>query len=100
MSAAAACEASTVVASDLHEREVRGEAGIVTFTVGVNAGTGGAPIRSVRVTLGDGTVIYSGTGGGTFAYRFGGAGTYTATATATDALGGTATTSTVILVNP
>ncbi len=74
------------------------QAGIVTFTVGANST--GPPIRSVRVTLGDGTVIYSGTGGGSFAYRFGGAGTYTVTATATDALGGTATTSTVILVNP
>jgi hypothetical protein len=76
------------------------QAGVVTFTLGATAGTGGAPIRSVRATLGDGTVIYSGTGGGSFAYRFGGAGTYTVTATATDALGNTATTSTVIVVNP
>jgi hypothetical protein len=77
------------------------QAGVVTFTVTAAAGAaGGAPIRSVRVTLGDGTVIYSGTGGGTFAYRFGGAGTYTVTAIATDALGATATTSTAILINP
>jgi hypothetical protein len=77
------------------------QAGIVTFTIAAAPGaTGGAPIRSVRATLGDGTVIFSGTGGGSFAYRFGGGGTYTVTATATDALGATATTSTVILVNP
>lgn len=74
--------------------------GLTTFTVTANAGAGGAPIRSVRVTLADGTVIYSGTGGGTFAYRFGGSGTYTVTAVATDASGATATTTTVVVVQP
>lgn len=75
--------------------------GVVTFTLTATAATtGGAPIRSVRATLQDGTVIYSGTGSSTFAYKFGGSGTYTVTASATDATGSTATTSTVIVVTP
>ena len=72
--------------------------GLATFTVGAAPAAGGAPIRSVRVTLGDGTVIYQGTGGGTFAYRFGGSGTYIAMATVTDAAGAVGTTTTAILV--
>ena len=74
--------------------------GIVNFTVTAAPGTGGPPIRNVRVTLMNGEVIYDGTGGGTFAYKFGGSGTYTVTARATDAAGGTATTSTTIVVTP
>ena len=65
------------------------------------AAAGGAPIRSVVVRLANGTVIYSGTGGGSFTYQFGtfaGGTTYTLTATATDALGNTATTSSVVVV--
>ena len=73
-------------------------AGVVNFTVG--ATTTGPPIRNVRVTLGDGTVIFNASGPGSFAYRFTAPGTYPVTATATDALGGTATASTIIIVNP
>lgn len=75
--------------------------GVVTFTVTAASGSAsGPPLRSVRVTLQDGTTIFSGTGGGSFAYRFGGSGTYTVTATATDANGNVASTSTTIVVTP
>lgn len=77
-----------------------GTSGVVTFTVGGTPGTNGPPIRSVRVTLNDGSVIYNGTGPGQFSYTFGGSGTYTATATITDANGNVGTTSTVVRVNP
>lgn len=75
--------------------------GLTTITVGATAGTGGAPIRSVSVRLANGTVIYSGTGGGQFTYQFGtfpGGTTYTITATATDALGNTGSISSVVVV--
>lgn len=71
--------------------------GVATFTVTAAAAANGAPLRSVVVRLASGEVIYSGTGGGTFAYRFGGAGTYTVTATSTDAAGNSGTTSTVVV---
>lgn len=73
--------------------------GLTTMTVTATAGS--APLRSVVVRLADGTVIYSGTGGGTFAYQFGtfpGGRTYTVTATATDTLGNVGTGSTVVVV--
>ena len=75
--------------------------GLTTITVGATAPTGGAAIRSVVVRLANGTVIYSGTGGGSFAYQFGtfpGGTTYTLTATVTDSLGNTGTTSSVVVV--
>ena len=78
----------------------RANQGLTTFTVTTAPASTNVPIRNVRVTLQDGTVIYNGTGGGSFAYRFGGSGTYTATATVTDANGETATTSSAVLVQP
>jgi hypothetical protein len=72
--------------------------GLTTFTV---TGTStGAPLRNVTVRnmTSGGEVIYSGTGGGTFAHRFGGTGTYTIEASATDAAGNTGTTTTVVVV--
>jgi hypothetical protein len=69
----------------------------ITFTA---SATAPAQIVSARVTLQDGTVIFSGTGANTFSYRFGGAGTYTLTGTATDSNGNTATTTTSIVVTP
>lgn len=75
--------------------------GLTTITVGATAATGGAPIRSVIVRLANGTVIYSGTGGGSFTYQFGtfpGGATYTLTAIVTDALGNTGTISSVVVV--
>jgi len=72
--------------------------GFATFTVTASTTAANQQIRSVVVRLSDGTVIYSGTGGGTFSYRFGGSGNYTVTATATDTAGSTATTSTVVVV--
>ncbi|MDP2053084.1 MAG: Ig-like domain-containing protein [Acidobacteriota bacterium] len=75
--------------------------GLTTITVGATAGAGAPPIRSVIVKLANGTVIYSGTGGGSFTYQFGTfqwGTTYTITATATDALGNTGTISSVVVV--
>jgi hypothetical protein len=72
--------------------------GVATFTVNATAGAGGPPIRSVRITLGDGTVIYNGTGNGSSTYKFTAAGVYSATATVTDAGGNVGTTTTVITV--
>lgn len=73
--------------------------GLTTITV--MASTTGSPIRSVVVrNVTSGEVIYSGTGSGTFSYRFGGSGTYTLSATVTDALGNQGVTSTVVIVNP
>lgn len=60
----------------------------------------GAQIVSARVTLQDGTVIFSGTNANNFAYRFGGSGTYTLTGTVLDSNGQTASTSTQIVVTP
>lgn len=77
--------------------------GVATFTVTAAAGTGGPPIRNVRVTLADGTVIYDGSGGGAFTYKFPPSTTstnYVVRATATDAAGSTANTSTVVVVEP
>jgi hypothetical protein len=74
--------------------------GLTAFTVTAGPATSGPPLRTVRVTLGDGTVIYNGTGPGSFTYRFGGSGTYVATVTATDANGYTGQGSTVVVVNP
>lgn len=71
--------------------------GLVTFTL--TAGAGSAPIRSVRVTLENGTAIYTGTGGGTFSYRFDSGTTNRVTATVTDANGSVGTTSTTIVVS-
>lgn len=73
--------------------------GLTTITVTATAGT--APIRNVTVRLPNGTVIYSGTSGGSFSYQFGtfaGGATYNVTGTVTDALGNQGTASTVIVV--
>jgi hypothetical protein len=73
--------------------------GFATITVTAAAATGGAPLRSVVVRKADGTVIFSGSSGGTFAYQFSaGSGANPITATVTDAAGVTATTTTVVLV--
>lgn len=74
-------------------------AGVVeSFTVSATAGAGGPAITSIRVTLQDGTVIYSG-GGGSFVYTFGSAGTAVLTATATDAAGNSGTTQLIVIVS-
>jgi hypothetical protein len=74
--------------------------GVVSFTTTAAAASGGPPIRSVRVVLQDGTVIYNGTGPGSFTYRFGGSGNYVVTATVTDAAGNVGQSSTVVVVQP
>lgn len=80
-------------------------AGFTTFTISATAATtGGAPIRSVRLTAPDGSVIYSNSGAvpsTTVPYRFPTGtlpGNYMFTATATDANGQTATTTTTVIV--
>lgn len=73
--------------------------GFATITVTAAAATGGAPLRSVVVRKSDGTVIFSGSSGGTFAYQFtAGSGANPIIATVTDAAGITATATTVVLV--
>lgn len=74
--------------------------GVTNITVTAAPGTGGAPIRSVIVRKTDGTVIFSGTQGGTFTYQFqpAGSGSNPITATVTDANGNTATATTVVVV--
>ncbi len=74
--------------------------GQTTITVTATPSSATVPVRSVRVTLADGTVIYSGTGSGAVAYKFPSGGNYTVLATATDANGESATTSTVVTVQP
>lgn len=77
--------------------------GVATLTVSASAGTNGAPIRDVRVTAQDGSVVYQNSGPVTSAQipqKFRSEGTYTYRATATDANGRTSTASTVIFVTP
>ena len=77
--------------------------GVVLLTVSAAASASGAPIRDVRVTAQDGSVIYQNSGPVSSAqvpYRFAAIGTYTFRVTATDANGQTATNSTVVFVTP
>lgn len=60
----------------------------------------GSQIVSARVTLQDGTVIYSGSNANSFNYKFGGPGTYTLTGNVTDSNGNTASASTTVFVSP
>jgi hypothetical protein len=71
---------------------------VFTMTVTPTPANANSPIRSVVVRTNDGTVLFSGSGGGTFAVQFTSSGARTITATATDANGQTATTSTVVIV--
>jgi len=59
-----------------------------------------AQIVSARVTLQDGSVIFSGTNANNFNYKFSGAGTYTLTAVVTDSNGNSATAATNVFVTP
>jgi hypothetical protein len=74
--------------------------GLTNITVSAAPSSASVPIHNVTVRnmTSGGEVIYSATGGGTFAHRFGGTGTYTLQATATDANGNTASTTTVVVV--
>lgn len=85
------------VPATLDYSETNGVAGI---TVAATAAAGQPPIQSVVVRLGDGTVIYSGSSGGSFTYQFAGPGTYAVNATATDTAGGVGTASGVVRVVP
>jgi hypothetical protein len=71
---------------------------VFTMTVTATAANANTPIRSVVVRTNDGTVLYSGSGSGTFAVQFTSPGTRTITATATDANNQSGTTSTVVIV--
>lgn len=68
----------------------------VTFS---GSATSPAQIVSARVTLEDGTVIYSGTSANTFNYKFSSGGTHTLTGTVTDSNGNTATAQTTVFVS-
>ena len=73
--------------------------GLTNITVTATPSSATVPIRSVVVRRADGTVIFSGSSGGTFAYQFPAAsGSQTITATVTDANGETATSTTVVVV--
>lgn len=75
--------------------------GVTTISVAAAASSspGAAPLRSVVVRKADGTVIFSGTAGGSFTYQFtAGSGANPITATATDANGSSATATTVVIV--
>lgn len=74
--------------------------GFTTFTVGATAASTDRPLRSVVVRKADGTVIYSGTQGGSFGYQFqpAGSGAQSVTATVTDSSGQTASTTTTVVV--
>ena len=78
--------------------------GVAGFTVAATAAAGQPPVQSVVVRLGDGTVIYSGSSGGSFTYQFPDPGTaadtYAVNATVTDSAGGVGTSSAVVRVNP
>ena len=73
--------------------------GVTTITIAAGPGTNGPPLRSVVVQRSDGTVIFSGSSGGSFTYQFAaGSGANPITATATDAAGATATARTTVFV--
>lgn len=76
---------------------------ILDVTAAPSSAPGAAPIRDVRVTAQDGSVIFQNSGpvnGADVPYRFSAPGTYTFRVTATDANGQTATNSTVVFVTP
>ena len=70
----------------------------VSFTITAAAGSGGAPLTSVRATH-NGEVVYSGTTGGSFVRRFP-QGTHVVVATATDANGNEGRTQVTIVAGP
>lgn len=74
--------------------------GVTSITVTAAPSSASAPIQSVVVRKADGTVIYSGTQGGTFTYQFqpAGSGATPITATVTDINGNKATATTVVVV--
>jgi hypothetical protein len=78
------------------------EGGITTFTVTVTPATGGAPLQSVVVNYGDGSSDELGAINGTVNVQhiYNDAGTFTASITATDTSGASASSSTVIVVQP
>jgi chitodextrinase len=78
------------------------EGAITTFSITVNAATGGAPIQNVRVDYDDGSSDDLGSVSGTVSVQhvYGSDGTYTPRLTATDAIGNSTTASTVIVVQP
>ena len=78
------------------------EGGITTFSVTVNAATGGAPLQNVIVAYGDGLSDDLGAISGTVAVQhiYSDSGSFTPSVTATDTSGSSATSSTVIVVQP
>jgi adhesin/invasin len=72
----------------------------IAVTFSATSPAAGSQIVSARVTLQDGTVIYSGSNANSFNYKFGGPGTYTLTGTVTDSNGNSASASTTVFVSP
>ena len=71
-----------------------------SFTVSATPAPGGPPVTNVRVTLGDGTVLYDGAATGSFIYTFPAVNDYALTARATDAAGNVGTTIMIVTVAP
>jgi hypothetical protein len=69
-----------------------------TITVTAAPTAGGPPLQSVR-TFVNGEQVMSGTGGGSFAYRFTSAGTYNVSVIVTDAAGNESRANTIVIVN-
>jgi hypothetical protein len=78
------------------------EGGITTFSVTVTPATNGAPLQSVIVNYGDGSSDDLGAISGTVSVQhiYDDAGSFTPSVTATDTAGASATSSTVIVVQP
>ena len=74
----------------------------VTFTVTANAGTDGAPVRSVTIDFGDGATQALGalSGSTTVSHSYGSPGTKIVTVTATDSAGESTSVSMVVAVQP
>lgn len=71
----------------------------VSFDIVATAATGGPPVRTVRATIG-GTVVYNGTGSGSFIRSFSTTGIYTVTVTVIDANGSEGSVSKSFVVEP
>lgn len=98
-----AAQPTASISSNKNPVSMTADSGVVILTVSATAASGNAPIRDVRVTAQDGSVIYQNSGPVTSAqipYKFGSIGTYTFRVTATDANSQSATASTVVFVTP
>ena len=68
------------------------------ITVGATSAAGAPPVQSVRAFI-NGEQVFSGSSGGTFAYRFASPGTYTINVIVTDTAGNEGRASTIVIAN-